>query len=198
MAVRDLGDRSLRSLIRDNLSLAEDPPTAALIHRLRPTRRRGYLTKGELEAICRWKSPRAIGRVRSNSHHRVREATATALATKRERERLQALIELQGVSVPTASAILTLLDPERYGVIDIRVWQVLHRLGVVIGNPAGTHFTVTQWECFLALIRSFAGVFGVPVRDIERTLFLVHRKYQDGRLYGPQGGLRAVRPRHNP
>jgi hypothetical protein len=28
-----------------------------------------------------------------------------------------------------ASALLTLLDPKRYGVIDIRVWQLLHRMG---------------------------------------------------------------------
>jgi hypothetical protein len=35
----------------------------------------------------------------------------------------------KGVSVPMASALLTLLDPKRYGVIDIRVWQLLHRMG---------------------------------------------------------------------
>jgi len=35
----------------------------------------------------------------------------------------------KGVSVPMASALLTLLDPKRYGVIDIRIWQLLHRMG---------------------------------------------------------------------
>jgi hypothetical protein len=198
MAVRDLPYRGLHPLIRDHLSLTEDLSTATLIDRLRPVRRRGYLTKRELEAVCRWKSPRAIGWIRLNARNRIRQATSVAWAAKEERERLEALIDLQGVSVPMASAILTLVNPKRYGVIDIRVWQLLHRLGAVAGNPAGTHFTFTQWERFLILIRHFAGVFGVPARDIERTLFLVHRKYQDGRLYGPQGSPRAVRPRHNP
>jgi hypothetical protein len=183
MAVRVLPYKSLHHLIREHLSSAEDARTTDLIQRLRPARRRGYLTKGEFEEACRWKSPRTAGRVRLNSHHRIRRATGVALVARSERKRLQALMDLQGVSVPTASAILTLLKPRFYGVIDIRVWQLLHRLGVVDGNPGGTKLTITQWESFLALIRRFAAVFGTSARDIERTLFLVHREYQDGRLY---------------
>jgi hypothetical protein len=134
MPVRELPYRSLRPLLREHLSRAEDAETAGLIKRLRSAHRRGYLTKAELEAVCRWKSPRAAGRVRLNDHHRIRKATTAALTSKSERVRLEALIALQGVSVPTASAILTLLSPKRYGVIDIRVWQLLHRLGVVDSN----------------------------------------------------------------
>jgi hypothetical protein len=121
-----------------------------------------------------------------NTHYRVRQATGAVLTSRSERTRLQALTDLQGVSVPTASAILTLLNPRRYGVIDIRVWQLLHRLGLVDGNPGGTNFTFEQWERFLTVVRRFAGHFGVQARDIERTLFLIHREYQDGLLYRPQ------------
>jgi len=96
---------------------------------------------------------------------------------------MRALLKLEGVSVPSASAILTLLNPPRYGVIDIRVWQLLHRLGAVEGNRAGTGLTVAQWESFLRLIRQLAGTFRVSARVIERTLFNVHREYQSGRLY---------------
>jgi len=103
---------------------------------------------------------------------------------------MRALLVLQGVSVPTASAILTMLDPERYGVIDIRVWQLLHRLGVVDGNPGGTNLTVAHWERFLILIRTLAAAFEVSARSIERTLFLVHRQHQEGRLYQSAGGAR--------
>jgi hypothetical protein len=186
MAVQELPYRSLRPLIRAHLSLEEDSATKALIERLRSARRRGYLTKGELEIVCRWKSPRAIGRVRLNNHHRIRKATGVALLATRESDRIQALLALQGVSVPTASAILAMLDPKRYGVIDIRVWQLLHRLGVVDSNAGGTNLTVAQWERFLVLIRALASAFGVSARNIERTLFFVHRKYQDGRLYQPR------------
>jgi len=183
MALRELPYRTLRPLIRDHLSRVEDAETAALIERFRAARRRGYLTKGELMAACRWKSPRSIGRVRLNSPRRIRAATSVALTGKNERDRIQALTELQGVSVPSASAILTLLDPVRYGVIDIRVWQLLHRLGLVDGNPGGTGLTHANWDQFLTLVRRYAAMFRVPARDVERTLFLIHREYQEARLY---------------
>ena len=50
---------------------------------------------------------------------------------------MELLTSLAGVSVPVASAILTLIDPRRYGVLDIRVWQLLVALGVMDGKPAG-------------------------------------------------------------
>jgi len=85
--------------------------------------------------------------------------------------------------VPMASALLTLLDPKRYGVIDIRVWQLLHKLGTVKKNPGGVGFNFGNWYQFLMIIRYFAKKFGVKARDIERTLFHVHKEYQAGRLY---------------
>src|SRR5205823_719614 len=109
--------------------------------------------KSELMAACRWKSPRSIGWVRLNSPRRIRAATSIAMTAKGELPRIQALTELRGVSVPSASAILTLLDPVRYGVIDIRVWQLLHRLGLVDGNPGGTALTHAHWDQFLTLVR---------------------------------------------
>jgi hypothetical protein len=82
-----------------------------------------------------------------------------------------------------ASAILTLLDPRRYGVIDIRVWQLLYKLGVVAQKPSGTGFNFNNWYRFLMIVRYFARKLRVNARDIERTLFVVHREYQKGRLY---------------
>ena len=50
---------------------------------------------------------------------------------------MEHLLALDGVSVPVASAILTLLDPRRYGVLDIRAWQLLYAMQGVDANPAG-------------------------------------------------------------
>src|SRR5512132_2142211 len=107
----------LERLLRERLIVEEDPGTADLIARLRPARARGYLTKGELERACRWKSPRSIGLVRQNSPRRIRSVTETVIRTFDERERFDRLLSLHGVSVPSASAVLTMLEPERYGVI---------------------------------------------------------------------------------
>ncbi len=126
----------------------------------------------------------------SNSSSRVRRATETAFRAENERERLDALTALRGISIPTASAALTLLDPERYGVIDIRVWRLLRAVRGVEGNPRGAQFTFAQWEQFLAVIRELAARHAVSARTIERTLFAIHTRYSEGPLYGTGGTLR--------
>ena len=86
-----------------------------------------------------------------------------------------------------ASAILMLLQPRRYGVIDIRVWQLLYAMGAVTKKSSGVGFNFNNWYQFLMIIRYFAKKLGVGARDIERSLFLAHREFQKGPLY------RAVR-----
>ena len=183
MPLRPVASDGLASVLRRSLSTTEDPATTVLVERLRAARRRGYLTPGELEAVCRWKSARAIQHIRANSAASIRSATRRALTTRNEQRRLEALCSLQGVSVPMASALLTLLDPRRYGVLDIRVWQLLHALGLVRGRPGGTGFGLTHWLAFLTITRDFAQRLGVTARDVERTLFAIHRDHQQGLLY---------------
>jgi thermostable 8-oxoguanine DNA glycosylase len=174
---------SLESLVRECLPVEEQERAAELCARLRGARRRGYLTKGEFVAACHWKSPRPINHIRANPHHRVRAATRAALARRSDARRLEALRQLEGVSVPTASAILTLLDPRRYGVIDIRVWRLLHDRGEVAENPNGTNLRPAHWLQFLSILRPIASRLGVTVREVELALFNVHKAEQKGLLY---------------
>src|SRR5438445_5143702 len=90
--------------------------------------------------MCRWKSPRALRRYAANPAATVRRVSRAVLAARSERSRLELLTRLRGVSVPTASAILTLIDPRRYGVLDVRAWQLLFGLGSVGRKPAGRGF----------------------------------------------------------
>ena len=190
MAVGRLPRASVESLVRDHLVPSEDAGTANLIVLLRDARRRGYLTRGEFLKVCAWKSARTSGHARSNNHHRVRHATAAVLGTHDERERLEALLALHGVGVPTASAILTMLEPRRYGVIDIRVWQLLHALGAVEGNAAGVGLRPDHWLQFLRVLRDLSAHTGLAARTVERSLFAAHRTYQEGLLYGPSNTTR--------
>ena len=183
MALKKLPFRNVSELLKQHLSTKEDVKTAALISELRPVRARGYLTRQELEKVCRWKSARAIHLTKHNSAARVRTATQIALATRSERRKLETLTTLDGVSVPMASAILTLLDPRRYGVIDIRVWQLLYALGEVTRKSSGIGFDFKNWYQFLMKLRYFAKKLGVSVRVIERSLFLAHQANQRGTLY---------------
>jgi len=185
----------VKVLLKKHLSAEEDTKTAALIRELRPARARGYLTREELEKVCRWKSARAIHLINGNSVVRVRTATRRALTTRSERRRLEALTTLDGVSVAMASAILTLLNPRRYGVIDIRVWQLLYALGEVTKKSGGVGFNFNNWYQFLMKLRYFAKQLGVGARDIERSLFFAHQANQKGTLYQRPRKPMSRRPR---
>ncbi len=85
--------------------------------------------------------------------------------------------------VPASAAIFgaasskpLLLDPKRYGVIDIRVWELLYALGTVTKNPGAVGFSFDNWHEFLMIIRHFAKKLECKARDIERTLFIAHKK----------------------
>src|SRR5262245_31136116 len=162
---------TLARLLARELHTEEDPATRDLIRALRHARRRGALGRAEFLAMCRWKSPRAARHYARNSTAAIRRALAAALRARGERRRVEVLMELAGVSVPVASAILTLLDPRRYGVLDIRVWQLLYAMRAVGWRPSGRGFTADDWEPYLAALRREAARLGVSVRAVEYSLF---------------------------
>ena len=173
----------LAELLERELVPAEDAPTAALVRELRHIRRAKQFSRAELIKMCRWKSARAIHHYRRNTPDAVRRTSRALLRTRSERQRLDLLTRLKGVSVPTASAILTLIDPRRYGVIDIRAWQLLFRMGAVRRRPGGVGFRFADWAQYLSILRQHARALRVSVRRVELTLFEYHRKTQTGRLY---------------
>jgi hypothetical protein len=174
---------TLETLLRQELVREEHPGTAALIRELAGVRARGAFTRGEFVRMCRWKSPRARHLWTSNAAGRIRAVSRAVLATRSERRRMELLTSLRGVGVPIASAILTLIDPRRYGVLDIRAWQLLFALRSVAANRRGQGFTIPQWEQYLGALREHARRLNVTVRTIEYTLFVSHRGLQRGLLY---------------
>lgn len=183
MPIKRSAYKNLRQLLRRELVADEDPATADLIRRLRRVRRDGEFSRAEFLEMCRWKSPRAIRHYKRNSPATIHRVSRAVLATRSERKRMELLTSLKGVSIPTASAILTLIDPERYGVLDIRVWQLLFAIDSVRRNPRGRGFTFAQWHQYLRELRHYAREFRVSARAVELTLFRYHRKIQKGRLY---------------
>jgi hypothetical protein len=184
--------RDLSALLRALAVRPEDPGTAALIARLRSARRAGEFDRAQFIGMCRWKSPRAVRHYRRHSPAMIRRVSRAVLGTRDEARRMTLLTALAGVSVPTASAILTLLEPRRYGVLDIRVWQLLYALGAVRSRPDGRGFRLAHWLEFLALLRAQARAHGVSVRAVEWTLFGYHQTVQTGRLYERPRRVRDV------
>ncbi|HEY2992934.1 MAG TPA: hypothetical protein VGM22_08985 [Methylomirabilota bacterium] len=196
MPLRRLDYRSLEALLARELVREEHGPTAALIRDLAGVRRRGVFTRAEFRRMCRWKSPRARLLWEKNSPARITAVSRAVLATRDERRRMELLTSLTGVGVPMGSAILTLIDPRRYGVLDIRAWQLLFAIRSVQSNRRGQGFTIAQWLDYLAALRSHARRLGVSARTVEYTLFECHRKFQQGTLYvSPERARRRRRPR---
>ena len=174
---------SLNELIKNKLSREEDFNTKRLINELKKVRKRGYFTKDEFLKMCKWKSPRPKRYYGSNPPELIKDISSKILATKYEKRKIDLLTKLKGVSIPTASAILTLLDPQNYGVIDIRIWQLLYLYGSVKKNPRGQGFNFNDWFHYLSKLRYFAKKFHCSVRNIEYSLFQYHKKIQEGNLY---------------
>ena len=190
MPVKRIKYVSLRQLLRHELIADEDPGTEDLIRRLGHIKRARGFSRDEFLAMCRWKSPRAMGKCRRNSAATIRRISRAALATRSEQKRMNFLTSLRGVSVPMASAILTLVDPKRYGVLDIRVWQLLCAIDSVRTNPRGVGFNFKNWYDYLRKLRYHAREIGVSARTVERTLFEYHRTVQQGKLYEwPRRGI---------
>lgn len=181
--LRRLRYATLDALLRGELVREEHPPTAALMRDLAGVRARGVFTREEFRRMCRWKSPRARLLWEANPAARIRAVSRAVLTTRSERRRMELLTSLRGVGVPIASAILTLIDPRRYGVLDIRAWQLLFAIRSVTANQRGRGFTIAQWEQYLSALRRHAQDLGVTARTVEYTLFRCHRRLQQGNLY---------------
>jgi len=175
--------KNIKELIKARLSTEENTETKKLIVELKDVIIRGYFTKEEFLKIGMWKSPRPKNWYLANSEKEIIKISQKVFSTDYEKRRIELLTKLKGVSVPTASAILMLTDPKNYGVIDIRVWQVLYTYGSVKVKPTGKNFSFNNWYNYLKQIRYFAKIFSVKARDIERTIFYYHFEIQEGTLY---------------
>lgn len=88
--------------------------------------RNGDYSLANLEAIVRWKSERVVHYLIGNSNEKIRRVLAVAASPDSTTEAsVTALLELHGVDIPVASAILAAIFPERYTVLDYRALEAL-------------------------------------------------------------------------
>jgi hypothetical protein len=88
--------------------------------------RNGEHTLANLETIVRWKSERVVHYLIANSNEKIRRALAVAADPNSTTDAaVRALLELMGVDIPVASAILAAIFPDRYTVLDFRALEAL-------------------------------------------------------------------------
>jgi hypothetical protein len=128
-------------------------------------RTRGYYTRAEFLAVCAWKSPRSRPKVQANRPRAIRAATTVALSpASSEQARIEALLALQGVGVPTASTLLYMAFPADYPILDVRA---LHALGQ---KPRSTYPT-SYWLSYLEACRALAAQHALSLRTLDKALW---------------------------
>jgi hypothetical protein len=125
----------------------------------------GHYTRAQFLVVCAWKTPRSRPRVAANDEDAVRAATGAALSAADERVRMEALLALGGVGVPTASTLLHFAEPDRYPILDVRA---LASLGHT--TPRST-YPVAYWLEYLAACRALALRHGVGLRTLDKALW---------------------------
>ena len=174
---------NLTQLIKENLDIPETEEALNLIEELKDVKNKCFLSQKQFYDVVMWKTPRPKKRYLSNSEEQIKELSKKVLLSHSDDERVKLLTSLKGVSIAVASSLLTMIDQKNYGIIDIRVWQLLHLYEEVKTKPKGQGFNLEDYKTYLSILRRYAQQFNVNVRDIERIFFFHHKKIQVGNLY---------------
>lgn len=153
----------------------------------------GYLEKEQFMRICLWKSRRAKKRYDSNDATLVKKITQEAFAESDEKKKIEKLMELKGVRIPVASAILSVTDRDNnYPIIDVRCVCALEDLGEI----DWVDITIENWERYLTKIRNLAKQYGKTAREIEKGLFAFNRIYLDSKMISLEDAIAEKREKY--
>jgi thermostable 8-oxoguanine DNA glycosylase len=128
------------------------------------------LSVEDIYEIAKEKSPRRASFIKQNNPDTVRHVMKFLDATESDDVRIRLLISLDGVGIPTASAILAWTRPEQYGVIDVRAWSVLFRFGCVL-KPYKNGFDTGMFLNYNSIIRGIANYNRVTPQVIDVFLY---------------------------
>ena len=142
--------------------------------RLRRERDPFYLTLSEFDEILRWKLRNQYGRQKkrreANTEGVIRTVTRAAFGVShldKEYEvelRVGILCALRGVEVAVASAVLALVLPEEYAVIDFRVWRQIF-------GEEKRDFTIGDYKRYLREVRRLAEELGWAVQEVDFAIW---------------------------
>lgn len=170
---KDLGKRDIQKYTKEyeqswnTLGGRKDRKTFEKIHKT--LLNRGCLNGEQLYEIACWKTPRVSKIVKNNPDVIVKGITTFALKVPDEKYKIRILCSLDGIGVPRASAILTMSDLKKYGVIDINAW-----LALTCEKKQG--FNVKDWIWYLEQIRKLAKKHGKTPRQIDMALMKYGQK----------------------
>jgi len=169
----------IKPMLQDGVNDNELRDLLSHFANIRATRQPLFLNAGDFDIILRWKLRSQYGRQKhwrqANTDEVIRSVTGVALTVTHpdpdyELElRVGLLCILRGVAVPVASAILTLVFPETYGVIDFRAWRQ------VFGKER-SGFMISDYKRYLNAIRPLAQELGCTVQEVDLAIWEMDRQ----------------------
>jgi thermostable 8-oxoguanine DNA glycosylase len=141
-----------------------------------------FLTKSEFNQICAWKlsSFPFNKHYINNSEDRIIEQSKKAfskiitkqLLNDEESERVcfNYLKVLNGVGIPVASTLLTIVFPKDYAIIDKKAWNNMYELGL-LSRDAPKSFSYKDWSEYIRIVRIIAKKYNFTARYVEKAFF---------------------------
>ena len=146
----------------------------------------GEFGRRDAEWVVQWHYRRFLGaypddrrregeeRFGENERGAVREAVLSAANAEGLENRVDRLLELEGVDLHVASAFLQFIDPGRYVAVDGRTWGALHEAGE-LDDPHSDPVTLEEYRTFLAACRRVAEEADVDLWTLYRALWRIGR-----------------------
>lgn len=164
----------IRSILGQQKYLNNTEDMKAWLNQLKDQRHPFYLGLEEFNQVLEWKLGQQFGRQRTrrckNTDTIVRNITKLAFEIHHEDEdyeielRFGILCSLRGVAVPVASALLALALPEKYTVVDFRVWRQIF-------DENKTTFTVGDYKKYYRRLQPIAAELGCSVQEADHAIW---------------------------
>lgn len=141
----------------------------------RAARGRGFYHREEFLIVSQWKSRSVRPGREENDEATVRDVTSLAFSSSSERVRIEALLQLRGVTWSSASVLLHWGHPDPYPVLEPRVlWSV-----GIERNPR--RFDFDFWWGYVRACRRYIEEAGIDARTLDRALWQYAREHFSAR-----------------
>ena len=148
--------------------------------------KRGWLTPEEFLAIVIWKrstSKTNITKSIKPSGKSVEDITRNVAKAESRETKILILTSIKFIGIAIASAILTVLYPNEFTIIDVRARNSLKRMSIpVLGNPEEN---VQDYLDYVDLCKIEAKKLNLSLRDFDRALWGMD-------IYEGEKGLREI------
>lgn len=135
--------------------------------------KKGAMEPFDFFAIVAWKSNRTKTKIRKgldDAGKTVQGLMSEVAQAKTPRDQVEVLLQVWGIGLAIASAILTVCDPETFTVLDYRAWETLRRASLQ-GLPEHYPGTPDEYLDYCRVCRQLAERVGMSLRDLDRALW---------------------------